>query len=59
VPELNRPGIGDAQHRRRMEARADHETSGQRLVHGVCADQRRAVLRAHAGGEAAMQLEPE
>jgi hypothetical protein len=40
-----------------MEARADHEAGGQLLVRVFAADDRGPVVRAHAGGEAAVPLE--
>ncbi len=54
VAELNRPGVGDADHRRGMKAHADRQALGEMLMRRLAGQQGRAIARRRAGGVAAV-----
>ena len=43
VTEMNRPGVGETDHRRRMKAHADREALGEMLMGRLARDHRRRV----------------
>ena len=55
VAELHRLGVGEPDHRRRVEAHPDREALGELLERRVAGDQRRAVAGRDARGEAALR----
>src|SRR5271163_1283514 len=52
VAEVNRLGVGEADHRRRMKAHADREALGEMLIDRLAGNDRRGVAGFRSGGEA-------